>query len=125
MAENTFGRGTTAYRAFRFEGMVNAEDGKLLLLARRALGEGLAEQPALATWGCSPAFLTQLENDIKAFVDETDAIETAKTDRLKATALRIKTGNGLFVRVEKICNTGKDVYRETNAAKHSDYLIYI
>lgn len=124
MADNTFGSGSVAYRAFRFEGMASEDDNRLLRLAKRAWREGTANQPAMATWGCTPAFLAQLEADIQNFDDKIDDVETSKTDRIKASVLRVSTGNNLYSRIEKICNTGKDVFRTISQAKYNDYLIY-
>jgi hypothetical protein len=124
MAENTFGIGSVAYRAFRFEGMVEREDDTLLRLGKRSRLEGIANQSAMATWGCTIGFLNQLQTDLQDFDAKMDELETSKTARIKATVLRITTGNDLYTRLEKICNTGKDVYRQTSAAKMNDYLIY-
>lgn len=124
MAENTFGTGSVEYSVFGFEGMVGETDENLLRLAKVARKQGVADQAAMDAWGCSVAFLAQLQTDIQTFDTEVGNVKTAEANRKKATVLRIKTGNDLYTRVDKFCNTGKDVYRETDAAKHSDYFLY-
>ncbi|MES2619980.1 MAG: hypothetical protein V4615_03940 [Bacteroidota bacterium] len=124
MAENTFGSSTIEYEVFGFEGMVGETDDKLLRLAKTARKQGLEDQAAMAVWGCSVAFLAQLHTDIETFDTEIGNAKTAEGARKKATVLRVKTANNLYIRLDKICNTGKDVYRSTNAVKRSDYLIY-
>lgn len=124
MAENTFGTASVDYGVFGFEGMAGATDEKLLRLAKRARKQGIANQAAMAVWGCSPAFLTQLKTDWEAFDEKIDNVQSAEANRKKATVLRVKTGNGLYTRIDKICNTGKNIYSSTSEAQYNDYLIY-
>lgn len=124
MAENTFGTATVEYEVFGFEGMVGETDSGLLDLAKTARKQALTDQAAMAEWGCSPAFLNLLQTDIETFDTERGNVKTAEAARKKGTVLRVKTGNNLYTRLDKIGNTGKDVYRSTNPAKHNDYLIY-
>ncbi len=124
MAENTFGIAAVEYEVFGFEGMSGEEDEKLLRMGKRARRQGTINQAAMAPWGCTPAFLDQLLIDIQTFDNEIDNFQEAEAERKKATVLRVKTGNSLYLRLDQVCNTGKDVFRTTSYAKWNDYLIY-
>ena len=124
MAQNVFGQNSARYRAFGLEGMVSETDDNLCRLAKRALRQGTAAQADLNSEGCSPAFLIELKEFIKEFDDRIDDVKTAEADRNLGTELRIEKGNALYSSIDKVCNTGKDVYRETDPAKYNDYVIY-
>lgn len=124
MAQNVFGDNSARYRAFGFEGMVSETDDNLCRLAKRALRQGTAAQADLISEGCSPAFLIELKELIKEFDNRIDDVKTAEANRNLGTELRIEKGNALYSSIDKVCNTGKDIYRESDPAKYNDYVIY-
>ena len=124
MAQNAFGIKSLAYGRFGFEGMISANNKDLVHLCERAYREAIKEQAVLQAEGFTVAFDAILKAAITDFDLKRDAVITAEHDRKQCTKQRVELGNTMYAELEKICNTGKDVYRMLNPAKMKPYFIY-
>ena len=124
MAQNVWGDKSVKYGSYKFEGMTGLEDAKLSEFARGAHKQATDDAAALLAEGCTPAFLTALKDLAKDLDDKIDVVKNTKADRHIAVKTRTDAGNDIYKEVDRICNTGKDVYRETNPAKYGNYIIY-
>jgi hypothetical protein len=124
MAQNVWGDKSVKYGTYKFEGMLALEDAKLVSRARGIFQQATLDAADLLAEGCTPAFLTALDELIKDFDDKQDLVRQTESDRHNAVEARVNAGNAIYTEVDKICNTGKDVYRETDPAKYDDYIIY-
>ncbi|MES2620868.1 MAG: hypothetical protein V4615_08445, partial [Bacteroidota bacterium] len=125
MAQNIFGEGSGTYKRFAFEGMISADDKELVHKAKQIQREAVDHAADLLPEGWDTTFADSFDDAIKDFDDKRDLVRVAKANRPQATLNRTLAGNALYTEVEKICNTGKDVFRATNPAKYADYIIYI
>lgn len=71
-------------------------------------------QTELAPKDCDAAFLAALDSEVNTSNDSIDEVKAAEKDRLEGTGKRIEASNEIYTESEIICNTAKDVYRETN-----------
>lgn len=124
MAKNIFKETSMTYKRFGFEGMISANDKDLVHIANRIKTEAAAHAGALFSEGWRGTFPTDFADAITDFDTKRDGVRVAEANRKQATFNRINTANTIYTEVEKICNTGKDVYRESNPAKYRDYIIY-
>lgn len=124
MVQNIFGEESPEYRGFNFKGMISLRDNDLTDVSNVVYKRAVKYQAELLSEGCTPTFLADMETEVKAFDDSLEDVRMAETNRLEGTGQRIKAGNAIYTEVDKICNTAKDVYRETNPIKHDEYLIY-
>ncbi len=124
MVQNKYGDKSVKYGTYKFEGMLALEDAKLVSRARGIFKQATLDAADLLAEGCTPAFLTALDDLIKDFDNKQDLVRQTESDRHNAVEERVKAGNAIYTEVDKICNTGKDVYRETDPAKYDDYIIY-
>ena len=124
MAQNVFGNGSTKYKSFKFLGMISVPDNDLVRVGKIVWKRATKFKAELLSEGCTDPFLLALKGLIDDLDDKIDAAEMADSDRHEGTATRTTTGNDLYTRTAKICNTAKDVYRETDPTKHNEYVIY-
>ena len=124
MVQNIFGEDSPEYRAFGFKGMISLPDNELSRISKVVYKGAVKYQTPLLPEGCTTTFLEDMEDEVKAFDDRLDDVVAAEKLRLEGTGKRIKAGNTNYTEVDKICNTAKDVFRETDPIKHDEYLIY-
>ena len=124
MAQNVFGDTSTNYARMGFEGMISANDKDLVHLADRVNREAIKVAAQLQPEGWDAAFATDFKAAIVDFDAKRDTVTDAEHNRTEATRIRIAAGNSLYTELEKICNTGKDVFRMINPAKHDRFVIY-
>ncbi len=124
MVQNVYGTGSSQYHSFKFKGMVSVPDNDLVRVGRTVHNSASKYAAGLLAEGCDAAFLLAFDMLINDFDNKIDLANFAEGDRHEGTATRTTTGNDLYTRTAKICNTAKDVYRETNPTKHNEYVIY-
>ncbi|MBM3436158.1 MAG: carboxypeptidase regulatory-like domain-containing protein [Bacteroidetes bacterium] len=123
-AENVFGTDNGHYRSFGDAALSKLSDEEMIRNSRLAIstaGENLAK---LADEGITQAILDEAKTLADNFDKAVDSQLTAQRDRDLATEDRIVKGNNLYKAIVKICNTGKDIWYETNESKYNDYVIY-
>ena len=124
MVQNVFGDKSASYRGYKFEGMVSLNAKDLVALAG-SMPELIAlDQAALTTEGCDAAFVASFTAAVTDLDQKRDQVAVAERNRYKATETRNLTSNSVYTELDKICNTCKDVYRETDPVKYNSYLIY-
>ena len=79
---------------------------------------------ALVDEGITEEILVDTEALISGFNKAVSDQLTAIRIRDKATTDRITKGNALYRAVVKACNTGKDIWYETDESLYNDYVIY-
>lgn len=123
-AENVFGVKSSHYAAFGVSGISKLSDDEMIRNSRLVVdtaGEFLTQ---LEDEGITEEMLDEITVFIEAFDKAVDAQLAAQRNRDTATADRINKGNLLYRALVKVCNTGKDIWYETDESKYNDYVIY-
>lgn len=123
MAVNVFGERSGTYRRFGFDNINKLSDIYRIRAYFRIWRRANEHATALAPEGLTPevlaAFRTACENYDAAY----DVMDDTARDRDIAAEERIDLGNRIYAEVVKICNTGKNYWRERSEARYNDYLI--
>ncbi len=123
-AENVFGAGSPMYDTFGSAALTKYTDEEIIRHSRLVVDTARENLTALADEGITEDMLVQTETLIVNLDKALDAQFTAQRERDIATAGRILKGNALYHVIVKVCNTGKDIWYETDESKYNDYVIY-
>ena len=124
MAENKFGKKSAKVRRFGVSDLSNMSDAELHRCAKRVKRVATGYLALLASEGLTEPIITDLETKNQTFEDSIEEHEDAIADRDDAQEDRVEKANALYTQMEKHCNTGRDIWETTNAAKANDYIIY-
>ena len=124
MAENEFGKKSAIVRRFGVSDLSNMSDAELHRCAKRVKRVATGYLALLASEGLTEPIITDLETKNQTFEDSIEEHEDAIADRDDAQEDRVEKANALYSQMEKHCNTGKDIWETTNAAKANDYILY-
>lgn len=124
MAENKFGKKSAKVRRFRVFDLSNMNDAELHRCAKRVKRVATEYLTLLDSEGLTALIITDLETKNQTFEDSIEEHADAIADRDIAQEDRVEKANALYTQMEKHCNTGKDIWETTNAAKANDYIIY-
>jgi hypothetical protein len=123
-AENVFGVKSSHYASFGVSAISKLNDDKMIRNSRLVVATARDFQEELEDEGITIEMLDATDILIENFDKTVDAQLAAQRDRDSATADRIKKGNLLYRALVKVCNTGKDIWYETDESKYNDYVIY-
>ena len=123
-AENVFGTQSGIYSTFGVSAISKLDDEDMVRKSRLVIDTARENQLKLADEGITEDFLVDAETVLEAFDKAVDAQLLAQRDRDSATNDRITKGNLLYRAIVKVCNTGKDIWYETDESKYNDYVIY-
>ena len=124
MAENKFGKKSAKVRRFRVDDLSNLSDAELHRCAKRVKRVATEYLTLLESEGLTALIITDLETKNQTFEDSIEEHEDAIANRDEAQEDRVEKANALYTQMEKHCNTGKNIWETTNAAKANDYIIY-
>jgi hypothetical protein len=123
-AENVFGTHSGVYSTFGVSAISKLDDEDLVRKSRLVIDTARDNIIKMADEGINEAFLDAADVALDTFDKALDAQLLAQRDRDSATNDRITKGNLLYHEIVKICNTGKDIWYETDESKYNDYVIY-
>jgi len=119
-----FSNRTGRYRKFGTAKMGDMTDAQLLFCGRRVARVARQQIDFLSDVGVN-------ENVIKRVVDATQAFENSLNiqhdkvaDRDIAVEKRVDMGNSIYQEMITLCDIGKDIWAETDAAKYQNYAVY-
>ena len=124
MAENKFGKKSAKVRRFRVFDLSNMNDADLHRCAKRVKRVATEYLTLLEPEGLTALIITDLETKNQRCEDSLEEHADAIADRDEAQEDRVEKANALYTQMEKHCNTGKNIWETTNAAKANDYIIY-
>ncbi|MGQ7871235.1 hypothetical protein [Sunxiuqinia sp. sy24] len=122
--ENKFGAQSGNYRKFGVSGVSDLDGGKLSYVARRVHRVAGTMLPQLESEGLTPEILAELNSRVDTYEQALSSQEDAIADRDIATENRVERANEIYALLAKYCNTGKQIWEDTNEAKYNDYIIY-
>ncbi|SFF81925.1 hypothetical protein [Sunxiuqinia elliptica] len=122
--ENKFGAQSGNYRKFGVSGVSDLDGGKLSYVTRRVHRVAETMLPQLESEGLTPELLTELNSRLDTYEQALSKQEDAIADRDIATENRVEKANEIYALLVKYCNTGKQIWEDTNQAKYNDYIIY-
>lgn len=122
--ENKFGAQSGNYRKFGVSGVSDLDGGKLSYVTRRVHRVAETMLPQLESEGLTPELLTELNSRLNTYEQALSKQEDAIADRDIATENRVEKANEIYALLVKYCNTGKQIWEDTNQAKYNDYIIY-
>ncbi len=105
-------------------GVSDLDGGKLSYVARRVHRVAETMLPQLESEGLTPELLTELNSRLTTYEQALSKQEDAIADRDIATENRVEKANEIYALLVKYCNTGKQIWEDTNQAKYNDYIIY-
>ncbi len=123
-AENVYGARTVQYKQMGDARLTKLSDDALVRNARHTAQMALQRLDDLGSEGVTEAKIAEITALNQAFDQAVDNLKTAERDREIASQERVEKGNALYAEMVKICNTGKDIWYETNEAKYNDYILY-
>jgi len=124
VAQNIFGEYTARYARFGFKGLDEKTDTELFRCGNRVAKTATFFLTRLSEEGVTAAQIADLKSTSISFEDAIENQLDAINDREIATEERTEAGNALYLKLVKLCNTGKDIWASTSEAKYNDYLIY-
>jgi hypothetical protein len=123
-ATSKFGNDSGQYRKFGTKGLSEMTDAQLSKCVHRVVRVANGFLPQLSTEGLTAEHIGNLATTGIAFDAAIDAQEDAIAQRDIASEERIGLANALYASLVKICNTGKEIWSNTNEAKYNDYVLY-
>jgi hypothetical protein len=123
-AENVFGARSLQYKQLGNASLTKLTDDGLVRNARNVVLMASNYLGDLRKEGVTEAKLAEITDLNMAFDLSVDEQLTAQRNRDLAAQDRIEKGNALYAELVKICNTGKDIWYETNLARYNDYVLY-
>jgi len=123
-AENVFGVKSSHYSSFGASGISKLSDDEMIRNSRLVVDTAHEFLSELEDEGITEEMLDEIDVLIETFDKSVDAQLAAQRNRDSATADRINKGNLLYRALVKVCNTGKDIWYETDESKYNDYVIY-
>ena len=123
-AENVYGVDCSTYRSFGKSSLTRLNDEEMIRNSRLVVSTARDNLADLAEEGITDEMLDGADTLIESLDKALDAQLTAQYNRDKATTDRITKGNALYHAIVKVCNTGKDIWYETNESLYNDYVIY-
>lgn len=124
MAQNQYGAKSIQYKRFGESNISQQTDNDLVRTARICHKTSTSKLNDLQNEGLTQLFLDNFLADIQAFDTSLDLRQLAVSDREIAKEERVRLGNAVYEEFVKLCNTGKSIWRTSNEAKYSDYVIY-
>ncbi len=121
--ENKFGTASGNYRKFGASGVSDLDGGKLSYAAKRVRRVAESMLPELESEGLTIEILGELDMRLEAYEQALGIQEDAIADRDIATENRVEKANEIYSLLVKYCNTGKQIWEDTNEAKYNDYII--
>lgn len=117
-------KGMGKYRKFGFEDFNKMPDNDFLRMAKRVQrvcvelqGEVVDDRPVIVD------IINDLETLTGEFDTALDTVADKKNDRDIKTQDRIISGNRLFTELTRLCNIGKTIFQDTDAAKYNDFIL--
>jgi hypothetical protein len=123
-AANNFGTDSAYYRKFGVTSLSILVDGELCAAAKRVKRVAETYLEDLRGHGLSQQIIDDMDQKRVAFERALGFQEDAIADRDIASENRIEKANAIYSEIAKLCQTGKQIWAETNEAKYNDYIIY-
>lgn len=100
------------------------DGGKLSYVARRVHRVASNLLTELESEGLTQEILDELTTRLETYEQALASQKDAIADRDIATENRVEKANEIYDLLVKYCNTGKQIWEDTNQAKYNDYIIY-
>jgi hypothetical protein len=123
-ASNVYGARSDTLKQFGQANISRLKEEQLIRNAKGAVDTATVKLDDLRREGINEERLEEITLRTNEFDKSLDVQLSGKHKRKSATSERIDTGNTLFGELRKICNTGKDIWYETDAVKYKHYLMY-
>jgi len=124
MVENSMTKTSGRYKSYGFGDLTSFSDGDFAKMAINARDAAIEDADVLESEGYSATFSLDLTNLMNDFDVKIDLTAKAERTRAEATRSRIIKGNILYKELTRLCNTGKDLFANTNLVKYNNYVIY-
>ena len=114
---------TAAYKTFGSAGLYNASEGDFYVNLGHLLDWADTQVAAYAGQGLTPEMLTDLRAENEKYLLALKAQRLAISTRSAATQTRQIALNALYTELADLCGLGAGFYKQTDKAKHDDYII--
>jgi hypothetical protein len=122
--QNKFGAASGNYRKFGASGVSDLDGGMLSYVGKRVRRVAELMLPDLESEGLTLEILNELSTRLEAYDQALANQEDVIAERDIATENRVEKANEIYALLVKYCNTGKQIWEDTNEAKYNDYIIY-
>ena len=122
--ENKWGLKSARYKRYGTKGLSDMSNAELYVCGKRVIRIAGLDLAELADEGLLQAEIDELGTKNEDFMTKIIAQSDAIADQDLATEDRYETANALYDKLLKICNSGQNIWHDTDEAKFNDYLIY-
>ncbi len=119
-----FSNRTGRYRKFGTSKLGDMTDPQLIFCGRRVARVARQQIDFLADVGISETNIQKVLDACSAFERALNIQQDKVADRDIAVERRTDVGNKMYKELVLLCNVGKDIWVETDAAKYENYTIY-
>ncbi|MCB0519500.1 MAG: hypothetical protein R2830_18175 [Saprospiraceae bacterium] len=119
-----FNMKTGRYRKFGASKLGDMTDAQLLFCARRVLRVARQQIDFLADVGVNEQILGRISTAAQAFENAVNLQQDKVADRDIGVERRIEQGNEIYDELVVLCNVGKDIWINKDAAKYESYCLY-
>ena len=123
-AENKWGMKSARYRRYGTKDLSRMSDSDLYVCGKRVIRIAEEDLAELTDEGLLQAEIDDLGTKNEDFMAKIILQAKAIADQDLATEDRYETANALYDKLLKICNSGQNIWHDTDEAKFNDYLIY-
>lgn len=123
-ASNQYGTHSGHYRKFGVTALSDLANGELNTAAKRMKRVAETHLADLASQGLTQEIIDTMERKRVVFEHALAKQEDAIADRDIASETRVEKANALYQQFTMLCQTGKQLWVNTNEAKYNDYIIY-
>jgi len=122
--ENKWGMKSARYKRYGTKDLSHMSDAELYVCGKRVIRIAGLDLAELADEGLLQTEIDELGTKNEDFMTKIIAQSDAIADQDLATEDRYETANALYDKLKKICNSGQNIWHDTDEAKFNDYLIY-
>lgn len=115
---------TGRYRKFGTAKMGDMTDAQLLFCGRRVARVARQMGPFIEDLGVNENAISRVTEACRNFENALNLQQDKVSDRDIAVEHRVEQGNKIYDEMVILCNIGKDIWAETDAAKYENYTIY-
>ena len=123
-AENKWGLKSARYKRYGTKDLSHMSDAELYVCGKRVIRIAGLDLAELTDEGLVQAEIDELGTKNEDFMTKIIAQSDAIAAQDLATEDRYETANALYDKLQKICNSGQNIWHDTDEAKFNDYLIY-
>ncbi len=122
--EMKFNNRTGRYRKFGASKLGDMTDAQLLFCARRVIRVARQQIDFLEDVGVKENILNKISTEAQTFENTVNLQQDKVADRDIGVERRVDQGNAIYEELVTLCNIGKDIWNDKDAAKYERYCLY-